>query len=140
MIITDHIARPISVIGSFSWLPYCGHNVVLTRVSLPNLYTASIKRSIMPSVYNVMLLTLSYFTTFVKTQSSKVDCRAEIRTPKQTSSFIRAWTFFISLKAWYLFVIMWTAFLVTLLPVFIWTIKHTQLIELELYLYQWTSK
>ena len=41
-IITDHMARPLTVIGCFSRLRYCGQSVVLTRVPLPSLYTAAI--------------------------------------------------------------------------------------------------
>ena len=42
MIITDHMAWQATVIGCLSGSSDGGHNVVLTRMLLPSLYTASI--------------------------------------------------------------------------------------------------
>ena len=36
------MARPVTISGCLSRSHYCGHHVVLTRVSLPSLYTVSI--------------------------------------------------------------------------------------------------
>ena len=56
MIITDHRAGPVTLIGCWSRSHYCGHNVVPIWVSLPGLYTSTISNQEM-----CLLLGLSFW-------------------------------------------------------------------------------